>query len=89
MSRIKKRQLQVTPDKKMSLTRFLANFRLCCCFAGQKADLPRLCCESNDFTTDLSHALVSWQLISHVFSKSNTQKKKKIEAGRVRLQVRL
>ena len=100
MSRIKKRQLQVTPGKKMSYTRFLvpetlfagqvqflATFRLFCCFAEQKADLPRLCCESHDFTTDLSHALVSWQLISHVFSKSNTPKKN-LKCS-VRFQVRL
>ena len=77
MSRIKKRHLQVTPGKKMSLTRFLANFRLFCCFAEQKADLPRLCGESHDFTTDLSHALVSWQVIFKVFPKRNTPKKKK------------
>ena len=69
----------------MSLARFLATFRLLCCFAEQKADLPRLCCESHDFTTDLPHALVSWQLISHVFWKSKTPKKK----FEVRFQVRL
>ena len=44
-------------------------------FCRAKADLPRLCCESHDFTTDLPHALVSWQLISHVFWKSKTPKK--------------
>ena len=74
MSRIKKRQLQRLAKRCLSPGSLLL-FRLLCCFAEQKADLPRLAKTCQGRPTDLPHALVSWQLISHVFWKSKTPKK--------------